>query len=171
MRIGSLVIAAALLTAPLTAAAQSWENYDYQDAGFAVHFPAPPSVTTGVYKTTTGETAPATIYSVRRDDIIYTVTRADFTKLTLDGDKAINDAVKSFEQLGKIQLDVDARINRQYGHELSVGGKDGSRFTVAIFFFNHHLYQLQGQAMPPDPDRRSGQLIRFQQSLQFPFND
>jgi hypothetical protein len=64
-------------------------------------------------------------------------------------------------------VDVEARINTQFGHELSIGNKDGSRSTVAIFFFNHHLYQLEGRALPPDPTARSSSLIRFQQSLQF----
>lgn len=167
MRFRSLAIAGALL-APLPASAQAWQNYDYPEAGFAVHFPAAPTVTTGVYRTAAGLSAPSTLYSVRQDNVVYTMTVADFSQITVEPDKAIADAVRSFGENGEIKVDVDARINRQYGHELSVGNKDGSRSTVAIFFFNQHLYQLDGRALPPDPATRSSSLIRFQQSLQFP---
>jgi hypothetical protein len=167
MRVTSLVIAAALL-APLPAGAQTWQNYDYPDAGFSVHFPAPPTVAGGVYRTLAGASIPSKVYSARLDNVVYTVTTADFTGIAVEPDKAIGDAVKAIGAEGKIKLDVDARINRQYGHELTVGGKDGSRSTVAIFFFNHRLYQLVGKAAAPDADARSSSLIRFQQSLQFP---
>jgi hypothetical protein len=175
MRFRSLAIAGVMLAllfacwaAPLAAHAQDWRNYDYPEAGFAVHFPAPPTVTHGVYRTAAGVTAPSTIYSVRQDDMVYTVTTADFSQVTIAPDTVIGDAVKAFGDGGEIKVDVEARINRQYGHELSVGGKDGSRSTVAIFFFNHRFYQLHGKALPPNSDARSSKLIRFQQSLQFP---
>jgi hypothetical protein len=165
MRIRSLAIVGVLL-APLPASAQAWQNYDYADVGFAVHFPAPPAVTKGVYQAA-GVSAPSTLYSVRQDNVIYTVTVADFSQTALEKDAAIADAVKAFGEKGEIKVDVEARINTQFGHELSIGNKDGSRSTVAIFFFNHHLYQLEGRALPPDPTARSSSLIRFQQSLQF----
>ena len=173
MRFKSLAVLGLMLaplSVPWAADAPDWQNYDYPDAGFAVHFPATPTVRHGVYTTAAGVSAPATIYSVRQDDIVYTVTTADFSQVAVEPDKAISDAVKAFGDSGEIKLDVEARINRQYGHELSVGGKDGSRSTVAIFFFNHRLYQLDGKALPPNPDSRSSKLIRFQQSLQFPVN-
>jgi hypothetical protein len=165
MRIRSLAITAVLLT-PLPAGAQTWQNYDYADAGFAVHFPAPPTLTKGVYRAAAGLSAPSAVYSVRQDNVVYTVTVADFSQTTVEKDKAIGDAVKAFGETGEIKVDVDARINTQFGHELTIANKDGSRSTVAIFFFNHHLYQLEGRALPPDPATRSSSLIRFQQSLQ-----
>jgi hypothetical protein len=124
-------------------------------------------VTKGVYRMAAGLSAPSAVYSVRQDNVIYTVTVADFSRTTVEKDMAIADAVKSFGENGEIKVDVDARINTQFGHELTVGNKDGSRSTVAIFFFNGHLYQLEGKALPPDPAARSSSLIRFQQSLQF----
>ena len=171
MRLRSLVIAGALLaplSAPMSALAQTWTNYDYPDAGFAVHFPAAPTVATSTYKTAAGVTVPATTWSARHENVVYTVTTADFSKNKVEPEKAIGDAVKTFNAEGEIKLDVDARISQRYGHELSVAGKDGSWSTVAIFFFNDKLYQLHGKAAPPDPTARSSRLIRFQQSLQFP---
>jgi hypothetical protein len=171
MRIRSLVIKSlaigTALLAPMPAGAQTWQNYDYPDVGFAVHFPAAPAVTKGVYRTAAGLSAPSAIYSVRQDNVVYTVTVADFSQTAVEKDPAIADAVKAFGDTGEIKVDVDARINTQFGHELTVANKDGSRSTVAIFFFNHRLYQLEGRAAPPDPTARSSSLIRFQQSLQF----
>ena len=166
MRFRSLAMAAALL-APLPAGAQTWQNYDYADVGFAVHFPAPPATSKGVYRTAAGLSAPSAVYTARQDNVIYTVTVADFSQTAVEKDVAIADAVKSFGENGEIKVDVDARINTQFGHELTLANKDGSRSTVAVFFFNHHLYLLEGRALPPDPASRSSSLIRFQQSLQF----
>ncbi len=50
---------------------------------------------------------------------------------------------------------------------MSVNGSDGSRSAVAIFFVNKHLYTLVGEALPPDAIQRSGDSVRFQESLQF----
>ncbi len=165
------IIAAVL--APVCMAAQTassgWQTYDYPDAGFAVQFPAPPAVTKGTYSTA-GRTVPAKVYSVRTDKIVYTVTTADFSKTGIEGPAAIDEAVKSFSRQGDVRLDVNARINSQYGHELSVAGRDGARSMVGLFFFNHRLYQLEGRALPPDADASGAAAIRFQQSLQFPFN-
>ncbi len=68
----------------------------------------------------------------------------------------------------RVKAEVEARINRQYGRELSVAFKDGSLSIVGIFFFDHHLCELDGKAMGPDAAAASSSLIRFQQSLQFP---
>jgi hypothetical protein len=62
---------------------------------------------------------------------------------------------------------LDARINREFGRELSVSGADGSRSAIAIFFVNRHLYLLDGESLPPNAIAKSGDAVRFQQSLQF----
>jgi hypothetical protein len=159
---------AILLAAPALAAAQSWTEHRYPDAGFVVQFPAEPTVSNGRYKTTTGQTAAATTYSATLDNVVYAVTVADFSKIGLDGDAAVDDAIKAVAATGEITVDVTERINRQYGHELGINGKDGSRTAASIFYFDHKLYLLLGKAMPPNATSGSGKLSRFQQSLQFP---
>ena len=64
-------------------------------------------------------------------------------------------------------VDVEARINSEYGRELSVRRRDGGYDIVAIFFFDSHLYVLNGRAAAPDPRAATVNLIRFQQSLNF----
>ena len=160
-------IAAAVLVLAGPAAAQSWDIYSYPDAKFAVQFPAQPQVGPGKYRTQAGFDAPARVWSARTDQVVYTLTLADFSGTALDKDAVIADAVKAFGQTGEVAVDVEARINTEYGRELSVAHKDGGRSITAIFFFDKHLYLLHGHALPPNGGDATASLIRFQQSLQF----
>ena len=167
MRLSALVFSAAILAAPAAALAQAWQDYPFPDAGFAVHFPARPEVTKGAYRRGDGTSVPATIYSARAENMIYTITVADFSKTAVKSDAAIAEAEKLAIGDGKVRAVVDARINSQYGRELSLKRKDGSVSMLAIFFFKNRLYQLDGKAMPPDADGGATYAMRFQQSLQF----
>ncbi|MEO6338839.1 MAG: hypothetical protein ABIO39_02270 [Caulobacteraceae bacterium] len=170
MRLLSLLLL--LIASPALAQIQpkgpDWRNYDYPAMGFGVHFPAEPAVVRGTYPTAGGGSVPASIYSVKLDNVEYRMTVADFSAAKTDEKTAIDGAVKTWGTDGReIKLDVEARINRRYGRELSVGGKDGSYAMVAIFFFNDRLYELAGKALPPNATIATGKTIRFQQSLQF----
>jgi hypothetical protein len=162
-----LPIAAAVLILAGPAAAQSWDTYSYPDAKFAVQFPAQPQVGQGKYRTQAGLDAPARIWSARTGAVNYTLTLADFSGTALDKDAVIADAVKAFGETGEVAVDVEARINTEYGRELSVAHRDGGRSITAIFFFDKHLYVLHGHALPPNGGDATASLIRFQQSLQF----
>lgn len=152
---------------PAVAAAQEWKVYQYPEPGFAVQFPAPPAVEKGTFRTATGLSLPMTRYEARQDRVIYTVKVVDFSSANEDGMTAIAETEKSFGASGKVTVAIDARVNREFGRELSVNGTDGSRSAVAIFFANKHLYVLVGESLPPNAISRSGDAIRFQQSLQF----
>ncbi len=157
----------ALSLTPLAAVAQEWKAYPYPDAGFAVQFPAPPSVEKSTFRTAAGVSLPMTRYVARQERIVYTMSVVDFSTVNADATRTIAEAEKSFGASGKVTVAIDARINRSFGRELSVVGADGSRSAVAIFFVNKHLYTLVGQSLPPGAIARSGDAIRFQQSLQF----
>lgn len=163
-----LIAAMAFAAAALAAApALAWDIYSYPDAKFAVQFPADPEIGPGQYRTTAGLNVPAQIYASRESGVAYTLTLADFTGTALEKDAAIADAVKAYGLTGKVLVDVEARINSEYGRELSIEGSDGGRVIVGIFFFDQHLYVLNGHAPPPDPMAATASLIRFQQSLNF----
>jgi hypothetical protein len=166
MRLWSSIAAAVLVLAG-PAAAQSWDTYSYPDAKFAVQFPAQPEVGQGMYRTQAGLDTPARIWSASTGNVKYTLTLADFSGTALEKDAVIADAVKAFGQTGQVAVDVEARINTQYGRELSLAHKDGGRSITAIFFFDKHLYLLHGHALPPNGGDATASLIRFQQSLQF----
>jgi hypothetical protein len=160
------VLVAALLT-PFASVAQEWKVYPYPEAGFAVQFPAPPVVEKSTFRTSAGVSQPMTRYAAREEGITYKMEVVDFSGVNPDQAKTIAETEKSFGASGKVTVAIDARINREFGRELSVSGTDGSRSAVAIFFVNGHLYLLTGKSLPPNAIARSGDAVRFQQSLQF----
>ena len=149
------------------APALAWDIFTFPDAKFAAQFPTEPQVTPSKYRTTAGLEAPAQRWWTKEGNVAYSVTLVDLSGTALDKDAAIADAVKAFGQDGEVLVDVEARINAEWGRELSVNRKDGGHDIVAIFFFDNHLYVLNGRAAPPDPGAATANLIRFQQSLNF----
>ncbi|MGZ3314794.1 MAG: hypothetical protein ACXU8Q_11525, partial [Caulobacteraceae bacterium] len=106
-------------------------------------------------------------YAIQEGNVAYSVMLVDFSGTALEKDAVISDAVRAFGLEGEVLVDVEARINAEYGRELSVRRKDGGHDIVAIFFFDSHLFVLNGRAAPPDPTAATANLIRFQQSLNF----
>lgn len=160
-RAAAAVFSIALLAAA-AARAQAWQEYAYPDAGFAAQFPAEPTVTDAQYKA--GDIAgPAKVYAARLGSGDYSVTVADLSSNAASGTDAIAAAVKALGALGQVKADVRERIDRQFGREVSVLGKDGGQITTAVFYIDKKLYVLAGRT---EPDA-SGLAVRFQQSLQF----
>ncbi len=161
----AIVTAACLI--PVAASAQEWKAYPYPDAGFAIQFPAAPTVEMSTFKTAAGVSLPMTRYGVRQEGIVYSLSVVDYSSTNADSTATIAEAEKSFGTSGKVTVAIDARVNRSYGRELSVTGSNGSRSAVAIFFVNKHLFTLVGESLPPNAIQRSGDTVRFQESLQF----
>ena len=169
MRLAALVISVLLsgLVLSRTAAAQDWREYVYPDYGFAIHFPADPKIETGVYKLPDGSDVPARIYSLAQDEGVYTVTIADFAQSPL-GEKAVMDqAVEVLKRDAEVKIDLPARVQSVYGRQLSLSGQDGSHSSVALFFYQHRLYEINGTVVGAAANAGSSDAIRFQQSLRF----
>jgi len=141
----------ALAMPPAAAMAQAWQAYAYPSPGFAVQFPAPPDVEQDTFKTAAGASLPMTRYVLRQDGVVYSVEVIDYSAVQPEKLATIAEAEKRFGTQGKVTVAIDARINREFGRELSVVGDDGSRSTVAIFFVSRHLVELVAKALPPDP--------------------
>jgi hypothetical protein len=163
-----LLILLAALLAPLPAAAQAWRHFTYADTGFTVQLPAAPTVTEGQYKSAAGAAVPAVTYTLAQPDIVFSVIVADFSQTNMDRERALADAVKLIGAAGQIKIDTEERIAREYGRQLTLVGKDGSRSNITVFFVNGRLYQTEGKALAPDPAAGAGKAVRFQQSLEFP---
>lgn len=149
----------------------AWQEYRYPDQGVVFQLPVPPSVQDGTGPTPTGITAPVTTYRAQGDRIVYTLQIFDLSKAGVNGDTIIADTEKALAGSGKVDVAVNARINRQFGRELTIETADGGRLTAALFYVNQRLYELVAKALPPDPADRSAQAIHFQQSLQFTGED
>ena len=167
MRLALLLTLALLAPAFAQAQTGAWQPYSYGDRGFAFASPSAPVVDDAKTETWNGQSAPVRTYAAEAPGIVYTLSVVDLTKQTLDGPQTIAEAERRLSALGKVTVAVDARINREYGRELNIEARDGSRLTTAIFFIDGRLYRLVANALPPDAQARSGDALRFQQSLQF----
>jgi hypothetical protein len=158
-----------LLVAALLAAggarAQAWKEYAYPDYAFTVSFPVEPKVESATYQTAEGGSAPARIYAASAAGSIFKMTVVDLAGTSLGEDAILNHAVKTLTQGGEIKLDIPHRISRVFGRQLSILAPDGSRSSVAIFYHDGRLYQIEGRSLTGGSG--TSEAIRFQQSLVF----
>ena len=166
-----LVLMSAVLAAKMAAATQSkgWRDYTYPVYAFAISFPAEPKVETTPYKTAEGGEVEAHVYSLEEENTVYTVVVADFSHVRTEEKNVIGHAIETLAQDGEIKLDIPHRVNRVYGRQLSIAGKDGSHSSIALFYYQRRLYQIVGEALPAVVDT-SSDAIRFQQSIRFTNN-
>ncbi|MEA2825380.1 MAG: hypothetical protein QOF03_1862 [Alphaproteobacteria bacterium] len=169
LRSVALIFAMVLLAG--TATAQGWREYTYPDLGFSLHFPGDPKIEDATYMTASGISVPARIYSLNQETSAYRMIVADFSRRTNLNDRQVIDlAIKTLAQEAEVKLDIQARVSRVFGRQLSLVNKNGSRSSVALFYYQRRLYQIQGTVLPANPDPSSGEAIRFQQSLRFTNN-
>jgi hypothetical protein len=157
-----VVLAAVIASAP--ASAQSWKEYAYPSYSFAVSFPAEPKIEATTYQAVDGRAVEAHVYSVAQDGAVFKMTIAELSDPATDETAVIDHAVKALAQGGEIKVDIPARINRVFGRQLSITGKDGSHTSAAVFYYKGRLYQIEGDISPAGSDAAA---IRFQQSLVF----
>jgi hypothetical protein len=159
-------IAAVLMAAAAPAAAASWTEYAYPADFFSVAFPAEPNLQTVTYQAVDGRPAEARVYSVSQDGGLFKMTVADLPDPALQENAVLDHAVKLLTQSSTIKVDIQHRISRVYGRQLSLAAADGGYSSVAVFFHKRKLYQIEGTVIPGAAST-SADAIRFQQSLSF----
>jgi len=162
------LLAAGALAASEPAAAQSWKEYSYPDYAFRVSFPAEPKVETTTYQAPDGRAVPAQVYAAAQGNAEFKMTIADLSGTGLEESAVIDQAIKTLSQGREIKVDIPARVSRVFGRQLSLLGPDGSRSSVALFYYAGRLYQIEGKSLPPG--NATADAIRFQQSLIFTDN-
>jgi hypothetical protein len=162
MRLITLILGMFAAIAP--AAAQGWTEYSYPAYAFALSFPAAPHIETTAYQAADGRAAEAQVYSVTQDGAVFKMTVVDFAKPAPPENAVIDHAVKTLSQGSELKVDIPARVSRVYGRQLSIVGADGSHASVALFYHQGRLYQIEGKVPPAG---NSAAAIRFQQSLVF----
>jgi hypothetical protein len=158
----------ALLAAGGPAAAQSWKEYSYPDYAFTVSFPAQPRIETTTYPAAEGRAVPARVYSVAQGNGVFKMTIADLSDNAMAESQVIDHAIATLSQGGEIKVDIPARVGRVFGRQLSIRAADGSRSSVALFYHEGRLYQIEGKSLPTG--NATADAIRFQQSLIFTDN-
>jgi hypothetical protein len=172
MRLIAFILTAFILVAFVAsgpAAAQGWKEYSYPDYAFTVAFPDEPKIEATVYQAADGRPAPARVYSATQDRGVFKMTVVDLSNAGLQESAVLDHAVKTLSQGGEIKLDIPHRISRVFGRQLSIQAADGSRSSIAVFYHDGRLYQIEGKALPPG--NATSEAIRFQQSLVFTDSD
>ena len=163
MRLIAFVLALCSASAP--ASAQSWKDPDY---AFTVSFPAQPKIETTTYPAADGHAVSARVYSVAQDSGVFKMTVADLTTAGLEENAVLDQAVAALSKDGEVKVNIPARVSRVFGRQLSILGADGSRSSVAMFYHEGRLYQIEGKSLPNS--NATADAIRFQQSLIFTDN-
>jgi hypothetical protein len=147
------------------AAAQEWKEYSYPDDSFTVAFPADPRVETKTYQAVDGRAVAARVYSVTQEGGVFKITIAELSDTAAVESAVIDHAIKTLSEGGQIKVDIPHRISQVYGRQLSIAGPDGSHSSVAVFYHQRRLYQIEGTALSGND--ATADAIRFQQSLVF----
>jgi hypothetical protein len=174
MRVIVFILAIFVVSGP--AAAQSWKEYSYPDYAFTVSFPADPTieskveskVESTVFPAVDGRSMPTRIYSAAQGAGVFKMTIVELSNAELEESAVIEQAIKTLSRGGEIKLDIPHRISRVYGRQLSILGPDGSRSSIALFYHNKRLYQIEGKVLAGGT---ISDAIRFQQSLVFTDSD
>jgi hypothetical protein len=161
MRLLALILALFTIAGP--AAAQGWKEYAYPDYAFTVAFPAVPRIETATFEAADGRPVAAQVYSVTQDNSVFKLTIAKLDP-AMEERAVIDHAVKALAKTGEIKVNIEHRINWNYGRQLSVAGADGSYSLVALFYYKQRLYQIEGKV---PSSNSTGDAVRFQQSLTF----
>jgi hypothetical protein len=148
-----------------TAAAQEWKEYSYPDDSFTVAFPADPRVETKTYQAVDGRAVAARVYSVTQEGGVFRITIAELSDTAAVESAVIDHAIKTLSEGGQIKVDIPHRISQVYGRQLSIAGPNGSHSSVAVFYHQRRLYQIEGTALSGND--ATADAIRFQQSLVF----
>jgi hypothetical protein len=150
------------------AAAQSWKEYSDPDYAFTVSFPADPAIEATTYQAADGRAVAARVYAAAQNNGVFKMTIADLSETGLEESAVIDHAIKTLSQAGEIKVNIPHRISRVFGRQLSILGTDGSRSSVAVFYYKGRLYQIEGKSLPTG--NATADAIRFQQSLIFTDN-
>jgi len=165
MRSIAFVLAALVVSGP---AAAEWKEFNSVSEGFGVVFPTDPDVEeVAMFEVVPGKMVAARIYSARYDNTPLKMTVVDGRDAGLQEAPVIDGALKRLTQGGELKINIPHRIYRIYGRQLSVARPDGSLTTVAVFFANERLYQIESTKFAGGSETDA---IRFHQSLTFDRN-
>jgi len=160
MRPIAFVLAAVVVSAPAYA---EWKEFTDISEGFAVTFPAPPTVEdVAKFEIAPGKMVPAHIYSASAGKSDFKVTIAEGRGAGVQEALVIDQAMTRLKQGGELKMSLPHRIWAVYGRQVAIAHPDGSITKAAVFYVNDRLYQIDGTTHPGGSD---SDLIRFQQSL------
>jgi hypothetical protein len=152
--------------------ALAWEEYKYLDRGFAIQFPAKPSVTSGTYRSILAKNLASSIYSAEDDHVIYKMTVVELAGHPDSGSNFLNEAAYNLMREGEVIFTDFPRVYQNeksiYGVTLVVDRKDGSRIRSSLYYHKDRLYIAQAIVTPARGDKDMTTPARFDQTIRFP---
>jgi hypothetical protein len=162
------MLAGTALALAITPAEAAWHGYSNR-AGveFSVNAPADFKGQKDSYSSTTAGRRDAVVFRSVEDNVEFKITVVDFTGRGGDEAALIKEASAAHLDRTKVLLDTEARVEASYGRKLTIDlPNDAGRSTIAIFFKDNHLIELQATVLPGG-DMQSPDLGRFVDSLAF----
>ena len=150
MRIIVGLLAALLVLASAPSFAQGWSEYRNTEEGFLVNLPAEPTMEPRTYRTESGASVPARVFSATEDMNHYSMTVVDLTGSAVDDDgtKAMAHEASVHRVRGRIRFDESSQLDGIHGHQLSILQPDGRRVLIQLYYYNHKLYVAEGNTAP-----------------------
>lgn len=162
-----LGLALTLIVSP----ALAWEEYQYPEQGFAIQFPAPPTVETSEYETLLGDELPSTVYSVTYEDVLYQITVVELGDRIEDGASLVGEIGYTFDREAQILSHYYPRIGFNikpaFGGAIVADLSDGSRIRSSAFVYRDRYYRADAITLPERGDKDQAVPSRFDQTLRF----
>jgi len=176
MRTIAFVVLTSLLGAAPALAQQApepdWKEYIYLDRGFAIQFPAPPTITAGTLDSVLYEGLATSIYSAEFDHVIYRMTVVDLGENADASANVQNEVAFNMIRDGGLLFTTFPRVynNQQsaFGVTLVVDVPDGSRTRTTLYYRKGSLYRADAIILPARGDMDMAIPSRFDQTLRFP---
>lgn len=152
--------------------APDWQEYIYLDRGFAIQFPAPPTITAGTLESVLFEGLTTSIYSVEFDHVIYKLTVIDLGDHADASANFLNEVAFNMMREGDLIFTTFPRVynNEQsaFGVTLVADPPDGSRTRTTLYHRKGMLYRADAIVLPARGDKDMAIPSRFDQTLRFP---
>ena len=149
-----------------------WTEYIYLDRGFAIQFPAPPTITAGMLESVLFDGLTTSVYSAEFDHVIYRMTVVDLSDRPDAGANILNELGFNMVREGTLLFTTFPRV---YNNEQSVFGvtlvadlPDGSRTRTTLYYRSGMLYRADAIVLPSRGDMDMAIPSRFDQTLRFP---
>ena len=149
-----------------------WTEYIYLDRGFAIQFPAPPTITSGTFDSVVYGELTTDIYSSEFDNVVYRMTVVDLGEHADASANILNEVAFNLLREGNLFFTTFPRV---YNNEQSVFGvtmaadlPDGSRTRTTLYSREGMLYRVDAIILPARGDMDMAIPSRFDQTLRFP---
>ena len=152
--------------------AWAWQEFIYLDQGFAIQFPARPTVAAAPYASGLAKGLKSNTYSVEDDHVIYRMTVVDLAGRNEGGVNFLGEAAYNLMRTGDVIFNDVPRVYQEekaiYGSTLVVDQMDGKRVRTSLYYNKGRLFIAEAIVLPERGDKDMIVPSRFDQTVRFP---